>query len=751
MIKKLPLIFALALVFFCTACQNPVLSGSDRKVLYSVRAFPAPDHGYLRFSDSQVSGGTYIAIYANPEPGYVLKEISLQSAGGNPSVPSWTRPKFTTPINSNTDVGATFVPKNAGEYTVSVDPAIENGLVYPETMSSGVGTVVKINIIPDEGFDLVDGSLTVTKISGGNVPLLSDGLGGFIFPYSFVVPNEDVRIEAQFEKLSPDALGGRAWKYLSVGQYDIASSLYETAYQNNPNDDELILYSTLFKLANILIDPDVRSLLGSGSLYMSVVPNNLDDWVCDDVYWTGEESGKWYQEYAATTHTPDDATLPKIYSRISGFVTPFGDFPFAQQSGRDHLVAGDNRPTREKFINLIFWALISSYRTGFNPFIDRVQHDVFGKEFDEAIARAETLSANAQVRLNPRLKDQFDLEELYGSGDTVIGKHDLNYIVGNLLAVRGIFEYLSVYDWTIDLRPALMSTITWDDGLDSILDNMFNLQENFDAHKNLWRDLSTVARILPLKNNFLTIRNARAMDKAKADISGALARTNAAMDYWYSSSGGATAHFISTAQDTRRWAKEGLAAAQTAVSGGGTFYFPKRLPKSIAGSAWPTESTADYGVNTVKFFTPGAFTLTNLVTTEEGGRAPSLFKVEWYEDRANEYVPVFTGKYSPVTGPLTDTGRENSVAGTSNNAPYGVYTFEVNTQNLREIFPKGFEESGFFNDPATGADPNRALFSDVFPSIPLWPWAATYFTGSRRPAKKLYEFYHKTSIDIVTK
>jgi hypothetical protein len=752
MLKKLPLLFAAATLVLCTACQNANLSEVTRRVYYSVRMFPEPAHGTLRFSESLVTGGTYIAIYANPEPDYELKEIILQSAGGNPSTPLWKGSKFTTPINSHTDVSATFIPKSAGHFTISVDRTIENGFVYPDKdLTAAPGATVKINVIPDEGYDLKAGTLKVTGLdTGTDVPLFIDGSNNVIFPYQFSLPSENVRIDAQFEKLSASALAVQAEWYLDHGQYDIAASLYESAYQNDPTDDELILYSTLAKLGNILLTPEVRSLLGSGSLYFNVVPGTLDDWVCDDVYWTGEESGKWYQEYAATTHTPRNATLPKIYSRISGFVTPFGDMPIAQSPGRDHLNSADStKPTREKFINLIFWALISSYRTGFNPFIERVQRDVFGKEFEAAVARAETLSPNAQVALNPRLQAQFELDELYGSGVTDIGKPEMDYLIGTLLAVRGFFEYLSVYDWTIDLRPWLMSTITVDHGLDDILDNMFNLQENFDSHKNLWQDLSTVSRMLPFKNNFLTVRNAGAMGKAKADISKALEKTNNSMDYWYGSSSGSTAHFIAAAQDTRRWAREGLAAAKVAVDSGGNFYFPKRLPLSEAGSAWPLEPAADYGLDMTKFFTPGVFTLTNLFTTELGGRAPSLFKVAWYE-HPTWHTPVWLNDYVPVTGPIPATGTgESAVDGNpSHNAPYGIYTFEINTANLQAIFPKGFEQNKYvYANP----DPTKALFSDVFPSIPLWPWAETYFTGNRRPARKLYEFYHKTTVDLLSK
>jgi hypothetical protein len=728
----------LALLALTGACTNPALMEVDRRVSYSTRIYPAPKYGTLRLSDEQVSEGTYITIYANPEPGYILKEIILQPAVGNPSTVNTPGPKYSAQINSHNAITATFVPKNAGTYTVSVDPAIGNGLIYPEKLSESGGAVLRISVIPGEGYDLMDTSLKVTSANDGHIIAEPASL-----PYTFTLPAEDVKIEAQFEKLAPEAFGARAWKYLSAGQYDTAAALYEAAYQRNKSDPELILYSTFARLGNLLIDPDVRSLLGTLSLF--TVPSTLEDWVCDDLYWTGTESQQWYTGYAATIYTPEDATLPRINSRISGFVTPFGDFDFSQQSGRDHLAAGDTRPTREKFKNLMFWILISSYRSGFNPFIERVDRYVFGEEFEAIVARAATLPGNAQVPLNPRLKAQFKLDEIYGPGETDIGKPEMDYIIGTLLAVKGMFDYLLVYDWTIDLRPWLMTEIKVSDGLDAILEKMFKLQESNETHKSLWRDPATVAQMLPLKNNFLRVRDSRFMDKAKSEISKALTMTNASMDYWFSPTAGNTGQFITAAKTSRQWVRAGLAQAKTAINGG-ILYFPGRLPTRAEADSfvWPaagTESTSYgarvYGVNMTKFFTPGTFTLTNWLTTELGGRAPSLFKVEWYEDRSiYTRPPVFTGNYQLVTENIEGNGHEENVAGTDNNAPYGIYSFQVNTKNFKEIFPQGFNQFG-----------DTALFYQVFPTIPLWPWEVTYFSGLNRPARKLYEYYHKTTVD----
>ena len=732
------------------ACVNPALSEVDQYATCDVRVFPAPEHGYLRLSSEQVYAGGYVTIYANPEPGYVLTDIILQreSQKANPSMVNTPGPKFLQQIDSNTAITALFAPKDLLKQTISVDPSISNGLVFPEWLSEQPGANTRINIIPEPGYDIVDGSLKVIGYESRNPIPVSDAL-----PYVFTLPTENVIIEAKFEQLNSDDLKGRASRYLSVGQYDIAATLYESAYQLNKSDPDLILYSALGLLGNILTDPNVRSLLATNSLGFSPVPDTLDDWVCDDVYWTGTD--RWYTEYAATRWTPKDATLPRFYNRLDGFVTPFGDSRLMQQPGVGHIMIGDNRPTREKFRLFVFWALVSSYRNGFNPFIERVNRYVFGKQFEAATLRAATLPADAKVLLNPRLKERFHLENYYGSGDTYIGKPELEYIVGNLLAVKAIFEYLAVYDWTIEMRNWLVDNMGYDEGLEQILVKMFILSKSNVNHEKLWTDLSTVAKMLPLKNNFLQVRDRHAMDRALSNLTVALEKTNFAMDYWYNSSG-ITTGFTGIAQDNQRWVRQAWAQAKNALAGGndGVFYFPRHFPSSISGSYWPdgTKNEYDgddasktygnkvYGVKLERFFTPGAFTLTNLFTTELGGRALSLFKIAWYED--DEFNPVYLGDYNyeQVMSPIVDRGSEQNVGGSGYDASYGIYSFEINTKNLKEIFPKGFGDIGDENG-------GKALLNKVFPHISLWPWADTHFIGVNEAAGKVYEFYHKITAD----
>jgi hypothetical protein len=705
----------LATILIGTACQNPAMEEiSDPNVRYMLRIFPTPEHGTLTLSHSFAPSGSWVTVYVNPDPGYRLVEgtasekkgvIIQNENGGNPSnvTKYGGRYQFSCP-GVNASITATFEPVPDGLYTVSIDKAIEHGVIAADPVYARAGDVISLTLIPDSGYDLVTGSLT-----------LEDGTPiSETLPFSFVLPERHVTVNGRFEEKDFDALMASARKYLTAGQYDNAASFYEEAYQKNKTDPEAILYAALAKLGGILIDPDVGSIL-SGSLHFASVPGSLDDWICDEESWEGNDSNLWYTAYAGTTPEEEAAVLPKIYSRFSGFVTPFGDFQIAQDAN-----------TRQKFINLIFWGLISSHTGGFNELLERINRYVFGNDFEAIALRAETLPNDARVPLNDRLKNRFKLGNLYGNETVYIGKAELDYIIANLRALKAAFEYLTAYDWSIDLRPWLTSQIFTNDGLDDILNKIFAQAANNPTHQAYWRDYATVERILPFKNTFLTMRNTAFLGKARSDLSKALSMANTSMAYWYGASEDyTTTRFTAEARTNRQWARDAWAEAKTALDGNGRFRFPKKLPED--GGVW----SGDYAVDAGEFFKPGAFTLTNLFVTELGGKAPSLFKIIWYEDKNDGYNPVITGESELVTQPIVGLGGDQNVAG-NNSAPYGRFSFAVNTENLKKIFPIGFSEYG-----------DSELLSDVFPHIPLWPSKPAYFTGTNSSASNLYKYYHQ--------
>ncbi|MDR3284853.1 MAG: hypothetical protein LBS97_06730 [Treponema sp.] len=739
MTKKLGAVCAFVLtgtLVFFAACQNSAQQEINHRTQYVVRVFPAPEHGTLRVSEARVPEGAWVTVYVNPAPGYALDDSTLKylseiTGGGNASNIAKTSGKyqFSTPSpGANVTITGTFVPKPGGKFTVSVDNSIASGFISPEPLYANPGDPVTLTLIPDAGYDLKAGTLSYRVDEGMPVPVSED------LPYRLSLPAGDITVSAEFEEKDFAGLMASARKYLSAGKYDNAASFYKEAYKKDTGDPEALLYSTFAELGELLLDTDVRSVLSS--LYFSSLPGNLDDWVCDGY----SASDCWYMTYIGTVDIPEDAVLPKINQRISGFATPFGDFAMAQASPK----------TRQSFNNNIFWGLISSYKGGFNSFIDNVHISLFGDTFEALARRADSFPADGKVLLNDRLKQRFKLEEIYGPGDTYIGKAELDYIFSNLRAVKAAFDYLSAYDWTIDLRPWMVNEILITDGLDEVLDKVFTLATQ--SHKDYWNNVSGITGNLPFKNNFMTVRNAAALGKSKAELSKALNMANASLGFWYGSAvnpGAEPSRFAGEAKAKYQYAKDGISSAKAALDGSGVFHFPKKLPKPGPDAVWPGASDADYGVDVAKFFTPGIFSPRNLFTTELGGRAPSLYKIKWYEDRDAQYAMVMLHEGVLIDDSNKDTifensGLESNVSGT-NRAPYGIYSFEMNTKALREIFPKGFEQSKYQSKSADGIPKTDAAYLyDVFPNgILIWPFQQAYFKGTNKSALNLYNYYHK--------
>jgi hypothetical protein len=698
--------------------------------------------------------GTAVKVYVNPDPGYTLAETNgliykNEIAGGIDIAIYKNGTNYQFSLGSyNVTVTATFVENNnPAQKTISINKSVSHGVAYTDPLIAAPGMPVKIYLVPNSGYGLADGSLEVKDKDGNSTGVTVTPT----LPYTFTMPSQDVVVDVRFEEKNFAGLLANARDYLNAGQYDVAATLYEEAYKKRSGGSsadvaEVIFYSTLAQLGSILIEPDVRVLLGSGSLYMNVVPSTLEDWICDPATWTGDENQRWYQTwpgvqydtaaegkgpplYVHTQFETKSATLPKLYGRINGspvnFPTPFGDYAIAQ---------GSNPDTRQKFNNLMFWILLSNNQNGFNGFVERVNLQVFGTKFEDAASRAATFPADTRIPLYPGLKTRFGLEKYYGSGDTNVGKAELDYIFGVLRTIKAAFEYLRAYNLTINLSPWMTSEILPEDGLDQIIDKIFALAETNQTHEGFWADVGNVASILPLKNNFLDMRDSSYLTRAKDDLSRALSMLNNSMSYWQ----GASSNFSATAKLNYKWAKDGLDAAKQALDGegNGNFYFPKTLPESGPNAVWPIPARSDYAVNFAQFFTPGVFSLRNFITTENGDRAPSLFKIKWYEDRNDNFAPVITNDGVLVTAPITDNGAQNNVQGSSG-APYGIYSFEINTGNLRKIFPRGFEQQKYDLKKV-----DKAYFHQVFPTIPLWPTRPTYFIGDYRSAKNLYKYYH---------
>ncbi|MDR3284087.1 MAG: hypothetical protein LBS97_02785 [Treponema sp.] len=732
-------ILALLVVIVIVACSNISMKALDAKSVYTVRIYPNPQNGSLKLSEQYVISGDWITVYINPDPGYTLQANSLTSFNEDaPDLMGKTfyikGTRYQTSIGSNTRITAAFVPVTEGQHSIHIDSGLENGVIFSNPLSAATGTSITLTLVPEPGFDLKAGTLFVNQTALSDTP-----------PYTFTMPAENVEVKAEFVAKDFDELKTSGWNYLTAKQYDTASVFYEEAWKKNPQDPEAIFYSSLAKLANLLIDPDVRSLLGT---FHIPTPGTLDDWICDG-YTEGE---KWWGTYSGTytigktSYEGRDITVPKQSPASWGFVTPYSDFPISHEPA--HI---------QTLKNHLFWGIIASNTVGFNPLVEKIQRDIFGKDYEAIVSRAASFPANAKVELHSGLKTRFELDDYYGPETTYVGKAELDYIFGTLEAIKAAVEYLSAYDLTIDLRNWLITQIVPEDGLDEVLQKMFDTAAKNGARENLWKDYPTVINMLPFRNNFLRVRNASALPRAKSDFTKAFGMINDSLSHWYGtgSNSSGSSSWSPAAASKNNWAKNGIVQVKAAVEGNGVFYFPNKIPDTFIdpdwvwpspGWDWPVSTTLDtaevkiYGLDLAQFFTPGVFSLQNLFATEMGGEAPQLWQIEWYENKAASYDPVYTGKKNLVTKAIDRRGRQDDVVG-DNDAPYGKFSFMLNTGHLKEIFPRGFETYTSMADGSVASVGSQELLTDIFPHIAMWPWAPSYF-GNTITATQLYYWYH---------
>jgi hypothetical protein len=654
-----------------------------------------------------------------------------------------------------------------------------------------------------EVFEVINGELNPTGI-----PVSTQ------MPHTFTTPSSgsDVLIKAEFVSSGFREIAQSAGNHLKNGKYDIAARLYEAAYEKRSQAaaadldllDEVIFYNAIGKLGTILIDGRVRTLLGSGknNLNFASVPSTLDDWMCDIASgWYGTDENYWYEFYRGIDYTQDnnanenrkgyetgkpplwrssteqtgDVILPKIsytsgFDRMdtgaaSGFPGDFGNSPLINQTE-----AG-----RQKYWHVYFMLMLCQTRDeGLNLLLEKMDDLLFGSAFEEAASIAATLRPEARVPLYNNLKARFrnnkgygttgdGLERYYGPGETVVGKAELDFIFGMGRLAKAAVQYLRGYNWFILGQPWLIDDTRPENGLDQILNNAFFLAEDNPVYSVLWNS-SAKTDILPLRGKFLDVRNAGFISKSKDEFKNALGLINGSVTSWFGTNLNATSkpsgsNFSQTGFQNYKWAAGGFVAALNALQNDSVFYFPRKLPVPSTSARWPAANQADYGINMGTLFTPSVFSLKNLVVTDPGNqRIPALYRIPWYYQNAVDQtgLNILPRNAARVTGPIPD---DDSSTVASQQVNYMLYTLEMNMDNFRAIFPKGFEQTKYTNhynrvptEPSPNPDYNpdiagkRAFLYEVFPTISIWPERPTYLSGpgngGNKSAQYLYKYYH---------
>jgi hypothetical protein len=730
--------------------------------------------------------------------------------------------QFSLP-GAHTEVTAEFAPNDDPfKNTVSIDSGITNGFIVPDFNLADPGDTVTLNIFPAEGYVVDTDSFEVSEVTNGELIPAAGITVSSQMPHTFTMPSpgRDVLVKAEFVPAGFKEIAEAAGNNLKNGRYDIAAGLYEAAYERRAQAagaaelkllDEVIFYHAIGKLGAILIDGRVRTMLGSGknNLNLNSVPSTLDDWMCDIASgWYGTPDNYWYEFYRGVDYTRDnafnenrkgydveypplwqsstteqtgDVILPKInyysgFDRMdtgaaSGFPGDFGNSPLINQTEQG----------RQKYWHVYFMLMLCQTRDeGLNLLLEKMDDLLFGSAFEEAASIAATLRKEAQVPLYDNLKARFrnnkgygttgdGLERYYGPGSTVVGKAELDFIFGMGRLAKAAVQYLRAYNWFILGQPWLIDETKPDNGPDQILNYAFSLAETNTTYGTLWNG-SQKTDILPLRGKFLEIRNAGFINKSKEEFKNALTLITDSVTYWFgtnfnnaSAAKPAGSNFSTDGYQNYKWAAGGFTNAMSALQNDSVFYFPKKLPVPAANIRWPAANQADYGVNLGTFFGSGVFSLKNLVITEPGNRRiPALYRIPWYYPDPTDQTAaqILPRNASRVIAPIPD---DDSGTVASQPINYMLYTLEMNMDNFRAIFPKGFEQTKYTNHygrSPTEQNPNpdydidlagkRAFLYEVFPAIPIWPERPTYLSGpgnrtekgNNKSAQYLYKYYH---------
>jgi hypothetical protein len=653
-------------------CFNPTTSDFEEKdVVYRLMVIKT-EHGEITTNPGGGIPGTRINITINPDAGYVIQAGSIKIGdliSGGQNYEMADRPPYQYLVASrNVYMKAEFTKAPTGYYTVHIAP-LAHGMIQAIPQYGVPGTVVNLTITPEAGYALKEGTLKSNNISvTGDV-------------YEIRIPaNGHAEISAVFEKTGAVEYIASGKKAIRNDNYDVAVELFEAAYQTDPSNPDAILYSSFGKIASHLVSPRVRPLLSKMGNFS--LPSSINQMINTST--DSNVSGSWLRIY-------DGKKLPGV-NGPSGFTSSFYNFAI----DNPEVYANPDGTASMELMKLyvIFNTLNINSNTdtdgmnklgnpnAFNNYLDDLLNYVFGDTFEDICRRVETLDPSIRIPMENTLLEKFkyflevfNLDTAYTGEGVFLGRVELEAILAYLRIVKASIEFLAAYNWELDssfikirypysLVPEDLETIN------NVI-NKFLFQEEFGLEAKFkakgFIDTGLLTTMLPFRNKFLTKRNDEMMNRAKSDYLKALSTLLVGYDYYYSTGAQIARQSKELLNDKYSWARDGAGALRQAISLGGNFTVPDKVPAD--GASWSAATSgAKYIVNMDKLFTPGQLTLARLISAEQNGKAARFFGF-----------------------------NENGAGGTpienmNQIKQYGAFGLEINMKPLKEVFLKGFED-----------------------------------------------------------
>ena len=292
---------------------------------------------------------------------------------------------------------------------------------------------------------------------------------------------------------------------------------------------------------------------------------------------------------------------------------------------------------------------------GLNEAFDNILA-VFGTKFANAKALAASLT-DASVEIPSKVFDAFGLEELLdGQSSLKIGKAELNVLVASMEILKGTFQWLASYDWTLNLSYLKKSFIDCFDSEELI----------FDAIEN------TVTK------NTLAVRNAQLMTASKNSFLSAISLVESSYSYLVGDTSQYPDVYVDVIKEYGDVYFEGLQALKKAIQNGGLFYVPDYNWDEMS---WPkTASNTMMQIDMGKFFTAGY--LSDIIERDDSGKVKFYLEVCGSD---GEY------KYTPVKS--FDTLEEDADAFAEANGTSNCWLcFAINTDKFESLTGISYEQ-----------------------------------------------------------
>lgn len=183
---------------FAMPSHNVSVQASFKEKNYSV-TYNVQNNGTVTAEPKDnIKAGDTVTLTLNPNNGYVLKTLEVNSTAGAVATKKVndTTYTFTMPA-SNVGINVSYEKPQASSYNISVDENLQNGAISPSVNSATKGTQINLTVTPNEGFEIESVTMNGQALTAG-----ADGT------YSFIMPTGDVTVSATFKKAeTPDQPG----------------------------------------------------------------------------------------------------------------------------------------------------------------------------------------------------------------------------------------------------------------------------------------------------------------------------------------------------------------------------------------------------------------------------------------------------------------------------------------------------------------------------------------------------------------